>query len=205
MLLDLHIHQANHSKDSQLNIYDAINEAKALGLSGICITDHDDLGLRVEMEKISEETNFLVIVGVELYTLDGDLLCYGINELPKERLTAQATIDYVHSRGGVCIAAHPYRHNNRGIKDLIGSLKGLDAIEAFNGRTDDFSNARAHKVAKLNHIPVTGSSDAHQLGEVGRYVTRFQHEILSEYDFIKAIQSGQFKPEIIRQNSVQTA
>lgn len=205
MLFDLHIHQNLHSKDSRLAIETAVEEAKALGLSGIGITDHDDLGLRNHVDKLSKELNFLIIVGVEIYTLDGDLLCYGIDEMPSERLSAEDTIQYVHERGGICIAAHPYRHNNRGLGQLIESIDGLDAIEAFNGRTDHISNTKALDVAKLRNIPATGSSDAHQDGEVGTFVTAFEDSIYSERDLIKAIKSKKFKPEFIKTSKEQLA
>ncbi len=98
---------------------------------------------------ISNETDFPVYVGVEIYTLDGDLLCFGIDEMPENRMSAQETIDYVNSKGGgVTVAAHPYRHNNRGLGgDVIAEVKGLGAVEAFNGRTDSLSNLRAKKTS----------------------------------------------------------
>lgn len=205
MLFDLHIHQDLHSKDSQLNIYKAVEEAKALGLRGIGITDHDDLGLRSMAEDIMAETDFLIVVGVEIYTLDGDLLCYGIDEMPEERMSAEATIAYVHQRGGVCIAAHPYRHNKRGLGALIETIDGLDAIEAYNGRTDDLSNERAYEVAQNRGIPMTGSSDAHREGEVGQFVTRFKRAIHNEADLINALRSGAFIPDIVKQERERTA
>ncbi|MBN2795036.1 MAG: PHP domain-containing protein [Clostridia bacterium] len=205
MLFDLHIHQNLHSKDSVLSIEEAVKEAKALGLDGIGITDHDDLGLKAKAQKISKELDFLIIVGVEIFTLDGDLLCYGINEMPKKRMSAKETINFVHARGGICIAAHPYRHNNRGLGSLIESIEGLDAIEGFNGRTDQYSNRKAYDVAKLRNIPATGSSDAHRSGEVGNYVTEFDQPIMNEKDFIDAIKSKQFKPALLKETEEQLA
>lgn len=205
MLIDLHVHQDGHSKDSQLNIDQAIEEAKTKGLDVLCITDHDDLGLRIEAERLSLKHNFLVIVGVEIYTLEGDLLCYGIDELPDSRLSAQATIDFVHERGGVCIAAHPYRHNNRGLKDLMFELQGLDGIEVYNGRTDVASNLRAYEAAQILNLPMTGSSDAHSKGEIGQYMTHFHDAITSETDFLMAIKAGRFSADVSLQDTEQSA
>ena len=198
MLFDLHIHQDKHSSDSKLNILDAIKDAKALKLDGICLTDHDDLGLRGYTDDLSKKYNLLIVAGVEIYTLDGDLLCYGIDELPDERMSAQETIEYVHERGGVCIAAHPYRHNNRGLGDKLYQVQGLDAIEGFNGRTDMLSNLKSVEAAKKLTLPMTGGSDAHSKGEIGSYVTNFDEEILNEKDFIEAIKSGKFEPRSLK-------
>jgi len=193
MIFDLHIHQEAHSADSKINMEEVIKDAKAVGLDGICITDHDDLGLRAQAKNLSKKYEMPIIVGVEIYTLDGDLLCFGIDELPERRLSAEETIDFVHKRGGVCIAAHPYRHNNRGLKDLIMTLN-LDAIEAFNGRTDSYSNQKALEVARLKGLPVTGGSDAHSIGEVGNYATEFDGIIANENDFIEAIKNKSYRP-----------
>lgn len=184
--------------DSRLSIEEAIKDAKTLNLDGICITDHDDLGLRPLAEDLSKKHDILIFVGVEIYTLDGDILCYGIDKMPKERLSAEETIDYVHKLGGVCIAAHPYRHNNRGVKDLIKTLD-LDAIEVYNGRTDDLSNEKAYHVADKLGLAMTGSSDAHTPGEIGNYLTVFTDDIKTEEDFIRAISLGRMKPYHFKQ------
>lgn len=192
MLFDLHVHQSEHSADSILSLEQAVIDAKNKGLDGICITDHDDLGLREDARLLSLKHGITIIVGVEIYTSDGDLLCFGIDELP-ERMSAEKTIDFVHERGGICIAAHPYRHNNRGVKDLLYKLD-LDAIEAFNGRTMYDDNMKAYHVADTLGIPVTGGSDAHTPGEIGNYVTEFPNAIYNEIDFIQAIKVGDFEP-----------
>lgn len=109
MIMDLHIHEQRNSSDSKIDLDQIIQEAKDKGLNGICITDHDTLGLRKKQNDLMDMHDFLIIIGVEIYTLDGDLLCFGIDEMPKKRMSAQDTLEFVHKRGGICIAAHPYR------------------------------------------------------------------------------------------------
>lgn len=202
MILDLHIHQNRHSSDSILDILTAIKEAKALNIDGICITDHDNLGLRPFAEDLSQKEGLLVIVGVEIYTLDGDILCYGIDSLPKERLSAQATIEYVHERGGVCIAAHPFRNNRRGLEDKLYDLDNIDAIEAYNGRTLDVNNDKALQIADRLGRPMVGGSDAHTEGELGNFCTYFKDDIRSEADFIEAIKNGSYKPISLKEKHI---
>jgi predicted metal-dependent phosphoesterase TrpH len=194
MIIDMHIHEMNGSSDSQLSIEAAINEAEEKNIDGLCFTDHDSLYLRKHIKKYQKTTKVLLIVGVEIYTLDGDLLCYGLDELPKERMSAKETIDFVHKRGGVCIAAHPYRNNNRGLKDKIVTLENLDAIEVLNGRTLPLNNNIAYQKSMKNKLRQCGGSDAHQVGEIGKMVTHFNTEIRHELDLINAIKSGQFYP-----------
>ncbi len=194
MIIDMHIHQRLNSSDSQLELFEAIRVAKARGLDGICITDHDDLGLRSMAETISKETDFMIIVGVEIYTLDGDLLCFGIDEMPNERMSAQETINFVNARGGITVAAHPYRHNNRGLGDVIKTVHGLGAIEVFNGRTDDFSNMKALKLAEQLNLPMTGGSDSHTDFEIGNFATYFNTPVKNELEFISALRMGNIEP-----------
>lgn len=194
MIIDMHIHQRLNSSDSKLDLFEAINVAKNRGLDAICITDHDDLGLRPMAKTISKETGFPVFVGVEIYTLDGDLLCFGIDEMPKERLSAQETIDFVNERGGVTIAAHPYRHNNRGLGDHIARVRGLGAVEAFNGRTDTLSNLKARSIARDLNLPQSGGSDSHTDMEVGNFATAFTVPVKTEEDLVLAIKQGHIEP-----------
>jgi len=194
MIIDMHIHQKLNSSDSKLDLFDAIDRAKQRGLDAICITDHDDLGLRPMANTISRETGFPVFVGVEIYTLDGDLLCFGIDEMPEKRLSAQETIDYVNQRGGVTIAAHPYRHNNRGLGDHLARVKGLGAVEAFNGRTDAVSNLKARNIALDLNLPQSGGSDSHTDAEVGNFATEFTVPVRTEADMVSAIKQGHIRP-----------
>ena len=194
MIIDMHIHQKMNSSDSSLDLFEAIAVAKARGLDAICITDHDDLGLKPMAEVISKETGFSIFVGVEIFTLDGDLLCFGIDEMPDKRMTAQDTIDYVNQRGGVTIAAHPYRQNNRGLGDVIAEVEGLGAVEAFNGRTDTLSNLRARNLANGLSLPQIGGSDSHTDSEVGNFATRFTVPVRNEIDLVEAIRNGYVEP-----------
>ena len=46
MFIDLHIHEKTFSKDSFLALEEIVELAKDRGLDGICITDHESMGLR---------------------------------------------------------------------------------------------------------------------------------------------------------------
>ncbi len=194
MIIDLHLHQMKHSSDSKLDMIEAIKMAKTRGLDGLCVTDHDDMGYRELAQAVALEMDFPIFVGVEIYSLDGDILCFGIDAVPEKRLSAQETIDYVNARGGVTVAAHPFRNNNRGLGNRMKELKGLGAVEAYNGRTDDFSNFRARISARELNLPLTGGSDAHTCEEVGNFATRFLSPIKTMSDLVEAIKRGAVEP-----------
>ena len=129
MFVDLHMHERTFSKDSFLTLKEIVEIAKEKGLDGVCITDHDDIGIKEYAEQYSRETGFPIFVGYEFYSLQGDILAFGAPKVPSERISAQEFVDYVKSFGGVCIAAHPFRNNNRGLEENLATVKGLDGIE----------------------------------------------------------------------------
>ena len=196
MLFDLHIHEKTYSFDSRVALRDIIEEAKRKGLNGICITDHESNGLKNEALILSQELDFTIIVGIEILTTDGDLLIFGVNDFPEEQVGAQTLINWVNTRGGVTIAAHPYRKNNRGLENKLSKVKGLTAIEGINGRTPYHENEAARLMALSLNSPMTGGSDAHLAHEVGSVATRFNKVIRNEFDLVEAIKSGVYEPVV---------
>ena len=194
MTIDMHFHTRQHSPCSSIDMEEGIRKAKERGLDGICITEHDTFACRKTAEKLQDKYGILVIVGTEILTEEGDLLCYGLDEIPEGNISAQDLINHVNSLGGACIAAHPYRQNNRGMGDCLFKLKGLHAIESFNGNTLDENNHKAQIAARELRIPCIGGSDAHSIEKIGVYATRFFSNIESERDLIEAIRGGQFEP-----------
>lgn len=200
MIIDTHMHERTFSDDSFLSLEMIVKRAKALGLDGICITDHESNGLRARAEAYSKETGFLIIVGAEILTHEGDITAFGLDQLPSEKLHAQALIDLVNQVGGVCMSAHPFRENNRGMGNHIGLVKGLSGVEAFNGSTPHHHNLTAYRLAKSLGLPVFGASDAHILEKVGHYATQFHGRIENTKDFIEAVKKGHTTPVIATPN-----
>ena len=134
MIVDLHIHESSYSADSIMTLEEIVSEARAKGLDGICITDHDSMGLKDRAEQYSRETGFPIFVGVEYYSLWGDITAWGIDDFPRKRIAAQEFIDQVKAQGGYCVACHPFRNNNRGLAEHQREVRGLDGVEVLNCR-----------------------------------------------------------------------
>lgn len=190
MLIDIHVHEKSYSSDSYISLVEIVEKSKEIGLDGVCITDHDSIGLKKEADELSQETGFLIITGAEVLTYEGDLLVFGLDDLPEKKMPAQELIDLVNKYNGAAISAHPYRKNNRGIGDNNKLLKDLSGIEAFSGNTPLNDNLKGLKLAKELGLPALGGSDAHHIKQVGCCVTYFQEEIKSERDFIDAIKNA---------------
>ena len=194
MKIDLHIHEKTYSLDSQASLEDIIIEARRKGLDAITITDHDNNDIKEYAKEVSKHENFPIFVGVEYLTQQGDIVAFGIDKVPDIKMDVQDFVDLVNSQGGVCITAHPYRTNNRGLKDKIKVVNGLHAIEAFNGNTDEENNYKAHQVAKRLGIQSVGASDAHKSEEVGKFATLLPYEVKDINELIEAIKSNRCKP-----------
>ena len=194
MLIDLHIHEKQFSKDSFLALEEIVEIAKEKGLDAICITDHDSMGLREYAAEYTKKTGFPIFVGIEFYSLQGDILAFGIDSYPDERVSAQEFIDYVHAQGGVVIAAHPFRHNRRGLEDNLATLKGVDAVEILNGSTMPDATMMAVQYAKKYGFATTGGSDCHYPHKVGTCATYFEEPIHTMDELVAAIKNHKCKP-----------
>lgn len=95
MIIDMHMHEMRYSGDSFLRLENMVEIAKRRGLDGICITDHDSMGLKEFAADYSEKTGFPIFVGIEFYSLQGDIVAFGIEDYPKERIPAQEFVDLV--------------------------------------------------------------------------------------------------------------
>jgi len=136
--IDLHTHSF-FSGDGISSPEDMIAAARAKGLHGIAITDHNTCDavnyllqkglMRLDGLPVDD---FLILPGVEVTTADGHLLCIGA-ELPYLKgKPAREVCDMIHQRGGLAIPPHPYDLFRAGIRFSTLETLAIDAIEVFN-------------------------------------------------------------------------
>ena len=199
MIIDTHIHENKYSSDSFIDLKKAIDVAKLIGLDGICITNHDNNDLRNELGDYAKINGVLVIVGAEVLTHQGDILVFGLKDIPKEKIHAEELLRLVKKHKGVAIAAHPFRNNNRGLENHLQEVANLlDGVESFNGSTYSYDNLYAYAMATQLGLPSLGDSDAHVIDKIGKYATKFYGNIRDDKDFIEAIKSKNFHPVMRR-------
>lgn len=199
MFIDTHMHCMEGSSDSFINIPEIVEKAKQMGLNGICITDHDTNKAKEYATQYGEKHGFKIFVGAEILTHEGDIVVFGLDEIPTKKLYAQELIDLVNSKGGVTIAAHPFRENNRGCGKHLKNLKGLTAIETLNGSTKSYNNLNAHKSAIELDLATIGASDCHTNDAIGKFCTKFLDNIETEKDLIDAIKKKRVKPAVYKE------
>jgi len=188
------MHESRYSSDSFVSLEEIVAKAKSIGLDGICITDHESNQIKAEAAELSAKEKFPVIVGAEVLTQEGDILVFGLDDLPKEKIPAQNLINSANEAGGIAVAAHPFRNNGRGIGEEIRNLTGLAGIEVFNGSTKPENNFKAYSLALELEIPCLGGSDTHVIDRVGKFVTSFPDWVRDTEDLIKAVKDGKVMP-----------
>lgn len=194
MIIDTHLHESKYSLDSFVSLEEIVDQARQMGLDGICITDHESNEIKEEARRLSQKMGFLIITGAEVLTWQGDVTVFGLEHIPQERLHAPELLDMVVKEGGVAVSAHPFRQNNRGMGQAIREMKLLGGVEAFNGNTEYQHNMDAYLLAQELGLPCLGGSDAHARHEVGRYATVFPDGIRDEKDLIQAIYAREVYP-----------
>ena len=186
MRFDLHIH-SNYSPDSGLSVDDILRKAVKKGLDGIAICDHDTLTGSFHAQKRVYELNLplLILPAVEVSTNRGHLIVLGVRENIPSGLDPEETIKIAKQKGGVVIAAHPFK------KRSIGDVDGLDvdAVETFNSRCIFGENKKAEKMAMELRIPQVGGSDSHMLATIGSGYTEIDAQP-DEGSVLDAIRNG---------------
>ena len=200
MIIDTHVHESKYSSDSFIDFKKSIDMAKLIGLDGICITNHDNNNLRNDIGNYAKINGVLVIVGAEVLTYQGDILVFGLKDIPKEMVHAEELLRLVKKHNGVAIAAHPFRNNNRGLENHLHEVGHLlSGVESFNGSTYTYHNLYAYATATELGLPSLGASDAHVIDRIGMYATKFYDSIRDDKDFIEAVKSKNFHP-VMRKN-----
>lgn len=192
MLIDLHVH-TKMSPCSTLPVGDILRNARKFGLDGVCITDHDTMAARHEIQPGRQDDGLLVIIGMEYETRDGDFLLFGAPDSLEIGLPAPVMLESVHQAGGAAVAAHPFR-KMRPAQEYVLRQGLADAVECLNGRNSMEENAMVDSWTARHSFSRTGGSDAHTLEELGRVVTWFETPINSEQDLVDALLSGRCSP-----------
>ena len=162
LTLDLHIHSAA-SHDGRMTLREIAEAAKAAGLDGVAVCDHD-----VVLTEVPEDPGILVIPGAEFSTEHGHLLGLFLTE-PIVHRTFAETVAAIHAQGGLAVLAHPFERS-RDAERLAPLVPLLDGLEVFNGRADRKirdANALACAFAEAHNLRPFAGSDAHVPREIG--------------------------------------
>ena len=187
--MDLHVH--THYSDSKNSVEQVICEARAAGLDGLAITDHETIEGALLASRLAGR-NLLVIVGQEIKTTRGEILGYGLRHSVPDKLKLKEAVSEVHHQGGVVAVPHPTLPL-LGIKSS-GELAaaGVDAVEVISALTP-FPRRYMEKNERLSArlgLPVVAGSDSHHRGTVGQTYTVLEVKERSLEGVLASIKSG---------------
>jgi predicted metal-dependent phosphoesterase TrpH len=177
--VDFHSHTADDPQDYiAFSSKELIDRAHGLGFDALAVTNHDIVTFDLELEKYAEERGILLLPGIELtlsrkhvVVINPELDGYpGMQELED--------LAKIKNDRNLIIAPHPFYP---GFKCLWSRLEehisSFDAIEFsfFYSRFIN-RNKRAVKLAHRHGKPLLGTSDCHNLWQVGFTYTLVEAE-----------------------------
>jgi len=200
--IDLHVH-SKYSGDTDSEPEEAVLHAIKANLYGIAFTEHYSYEVSEFAEKLKEkyQDRIKVFRGVEFSSADGHCLVFGVNtdRLDIKNASIEEVVQVANEKGGVVIPTHPFRGNNS-MGDRIRKVKGICALEGYNGYSHHSQNKKAVRAAEELSLPYTGGSDAHAPREVGSCYTEFTSEVTHD-NLIEMLKAGNYMGVDIRKIS----
>jgi predicted metal-dependent phosphoesterase TrpH len=192
-LIDLHAHTRHQSMDSGLAPEGLAERVKSLGLSAVCITEHNNIWSPADAGALAERFEIPVLRGMEVSTDAGHVLVFGVEGYRLEMWRVERLHAIVAAEGGAMVLAHPTRGAGFG-RPWAEARHLFAALECFNGDDHNGSTAYIVNLARSLGLPGTGGSDAHSVPAVGRRATRFDRAITTERDLVSALLEGRYEP-----------
>ena len=190
--VELHTHSAL-SHDGRDPVDLLLEQAAAVGLDALAVTDHDEIDASIDAAERAAEYGLVGIVGMEVTTAAGHVLAFGIEDLIPSGLDFAETLDRIHADGGIAVVPHPFQKTRHGVAAHVSesALASADAIEAYNSRLfTGRANRRAERFALRNDLPTTAGSDAHISEMVGQAVTEVDADERDAAAILRAIADG---------------
>lgn len=164
--IDLHLHTRG-SWDSLSDPERILARASRVGIERIAITDHDRLGVALEMAARYPDR---VIPGEEVRTAEGvDVIGLYLSEEIPRGTPALECCRRIRDQGGISLLPHPYAAGKGGGGKLAEILAPhVDIVEVFNSRLLSMKqNLRAVDLSERHGRLQSAGSDAHTVGEIG--------------------------------------
>ena len=212
MLIDLHNHTYPKSDDSFLSADELVDAARAAGLDGLCLTEHDEFWTDDCTAALTRRHGILVLPGSEINTDAGHVLVFGLRRYRFGMHKPAFLRAEADSLGAVLLAAHPYRRRylsepgqdpeqraamlHKTLADPWMQL--FDAVESYNGRGKPDENRFAEDVRLGLELPGTGGSDAHSPTQIATAATLFHRRITTLDDLIAEIRAGRMESVNLR-------
>ena len=202
MEIDLHTHTHPASSCSAIFHDEYLAFCRTHDVEAIALTNHGSVADNLELEAALAAEGVVLLHGVEVSTLLGDLVIYSpdldylarfrdVQEPPRAAdVPTHAAVVWVHPAAGGGRSGAAYYP---GLEQLVAPL--IHAVEVFNG---NWLGARyvevAERIADRLGLPATGGSDAHRPDRLTVCTTEVDGEVAGTTDLVAAIRSGAVRP-----------
>jgi predicted metal-dependent phosphoesterase TrpH len=193
--IDLHCH-TRASFDCLSAPRAVVRAAADRGLTHLAITDHDRIDGALEARALAP-AGLTVIVGEEVKTQGGDLICLFLQEAIPPGLPAGEAITAARAQGGLVGLPHPFdRLRGSLLRDpaMAGLASSVDWVETHNARLLGGGNDRAAAFAREHGLPGVAVSDAHSILEVAVAYTRLEGDPGTPAGLLAALPGAQLIP-----------
>jgi predicted metal-dependent phosphoesterase TrpH len=196
---DHHLHTSRHSPDSIITPRVLIDRARAIGLDGVVITEHDYQWTPDELADLSARADGLkVFAGAEISTREGHFLVYGLPDLEDAPcgIALADLLKVVRSHDAAIVAAHPFRWDQDFTAIVAAHGPAFDALELVSNNVTPETRRKTEQLLETHPAAMgsTGSSDGHVPEAIGCYYTEFPGPIETMADFIAALRQHLGRP-----------
>jgi predicted metal-dependent phosphoesterase TrpH len=164
---DHHLHTSRHSPDSIISPRELIDRARAAGLDGVVITEHDYQWAPGELAELAALAGGLkVFAGAEVSAREGHFLVYGLSDLERVPcgIGLGALLEVVREEQAAIVAAHPFRWDQDFEALVEEHGPAFDALELVSNNVTPATRQKTERVLARHGMGATGSSDAHEPG-----------------------------------------
>ncbi len=198
--VDLHVHTKRYSPCAELLNPDKLAiQARKRGLSGIVITEHDQLWSKQDIRELQDQTSDIKFYrGAEISSASGHFVVIGIEKLDgiAPGISVEALIQKIKPYNAALVLVHHHLvYSNIKVPRVIKDMpNGIDAIEVASSVTFGKHQDEAEKIAKSRGWTAVAGSDAHSIGMLGVTFTTFSCLPKNEKELAQAIRSGNCLP-----------
>ena len=193
--IDLHCH-TSASFDCLSKPADVVRAAASRGLTHLVVTDHDRIDGALAARDAAPP-GLTVIIGEEVKTADGDLICAFLERPIPPGLPATEAIAAARAQGALVGIPHPF-DRFRGSLSKSARLDSLaplvDWVEVHNARLVGHGNEDAAVFARDHGLPGVAASDAHTVMEVAVAYNAFDGDPSTPAGLLAALPRAELVP-----------
>ncbi len=193
--VDLHTH-THYAPGSITSPRRFVETCRRKGINCAAVTDHNTIRGALAVKEIAPclpaVRPFLVIVGAEIRSREGEIIGLFLSEEVPPGLSAQETIERIRAQGGAVSLPHPLDRFRGGVgaEGLARLAPLVDIVEVMNARTTVHrDNDEAASLAKEHGLVAVAVSDAHSPREIGRAYVEAPHPD-GPQEFLEALRWG---------------